>query len=100
MNSTWVLFIGGKEGFMSVCSVGERLNIVSPSVSDAGQSFENNDLLTNPLMPDLEDSIGIFRGAYDDEDVGAEADIYNLETITPRLGRNTRRNIMDIITTQ
>ncbi|GJR10785.1 ribonuclease H-like domain-containing protein [Tanacetum coccineum] len=56
-----------------------RLNTVSPSVSAAGQSFDNNDLLTNPLMHDLEDSNGIFRGAYDDEDVGAEADLNNLE---------------------
>ncbi|GKF67320.1 hypothetical protein Tco_0196999, partial [Tanacetum coccineum] len=30
-------------------------------------------------MPDLEDT-GIFSGAYDDEDVGAEADLNNLET--------------------
>ncbi|GKB27946.1 putative ribonuclease H-like domain-containing protein [Tanacetum coccineum] len=30
-------------------------------------------------MPDLED-IGIFNGTYDDEDVGAEADLKNLET--------------------
>ncbi|GJY84912.1 putative ribonuclease H-like domain-containing protein [Tanacetum coccineum] len=46
----------------------------------AGKSFENNDLPTDPLIPDLEDSTGIFRGAYDDEDVGAEADLNNLET--------------------
>ncbi|GKB60441.1 putative ribonuclease H-like domain-containing protein [Tanacetum coccineum] len=45
---------------------------VNPSV--------NNDLPTDPLMPDLEDSTGIFRGVYDDEDVGAEADLNNLET--------------------
>ncbi|GKD19984.1 hypothetical protein Tco_1221687, partial [Tanacetum coccineum] len=31
-------------------------------------------------MPDLEDSTGIFRDAYDDEDVGAEVDLNNLET--------------------
>ncbi|GKC06606.1 putative ribonuclease H-like domain-containing protein [Tanacetum coccineum] len=39
----------------------------------------------DPLMPDLEDTTdllntGIFSGAYDDEDVGAEADLNNLET--------------------
>ncbi|GJS19145.1 putative ribonuclease H-like domain-containing protein [Tanacetum coccineum] len=44
------------------------------------ESFANNDLPTNPLMPDLEDSSGIFRGVCDDEDVGAEADLNNLET--------------------
>ncbi|GJW75097.1 ribonuclease H-like domain-containing protein [Tanacetum coccineum] len=59
---------------------------VSPSVSAAGQSFTNaDDLPTDPLMPDLEDTAnllntGIFSGAYDDEDVGAEADLNNLET--------------------
>ncbi|GKA99189.1 putative ribonuclease H-like domain-containing protein [Tanacetum coccineum] len=39
----------------------------------------------DPLMPDLEDTAnlqdtGIFGNAYDDEDVGAKADINNLET--------------------
>ncbi|GJQ90764.1 putative ribonuclease H-like domain-containing protein [Tanacetum coccineum] len=52
-----------------------RVSIVSPSVSAAKQSFINvDDLPTDPLMPDLEDTIdllntGIFSGAYDDEDV-------------------------------
>ncbi|GJR97699.1 putative ribonuclease H-like domain-containing protein [Tanacetum coccineum] len=56
------------------------------AVSAAGQSFINaNDLLTDPFMPDLEDTTdllntGIFSGAYDDEDVDAEADLNNLET--------------------
>ncbi|GJY99472.1 putative ribonuclease H-like domain-containing protein [Tanacetum coccineum] len=45
-----------------------------------GQCFNNNDLPTDPLMPNLEDSTGIFSGAYDDENVGAEADLNNLET--------------------
>ncbi|GJZ87583.1 putative ribonuclease H-like domain-containing protein, partial [Tanacetum coccineum] len=52
---------------------------VSPSVSTARQNFTNtNDLSTDPLIPDLEDT-GIFSGAYDDEDVGAEVDLNNLE---------------------
>ncbi|GJZ04091.1 putative ribonuclease H-like domain-containing protein [Tanacetum coccineum] len=52
-----------------------------PSVSTAAQNFTNaNDLLTDPLIPNLEDT-GIFSGAYDDEDVGVEADLNNLETI-------------------
>ncbi|GJR00809.1 putative ribonuclease H-like domain-containing protein [Tanacetum coccineum] len=39
----------------------------------------------DPLMPDWEDTAnlpntGVFRNVYDDEDVGAEADIKNLET--------------------
>ncbi|GKF06222.1 hypothetical protein Tco_0036890, partial [Tanacetum coccineum] len=63
-----------------------RVSTVSPSVSAAGKSFDNaDDFLTDPLMPDLEDTsdllnTGIFSGAYDDEDVGAEADLNNLET--------------------
>ncbi|GJX57572.1 retrovirus-related pol polyprotein from transposon TNT 1-94 [Tanacetum coccineum] len=57
-----------------------KKNDVQYPAKDEGQSFDNNDLPTDPLMPDLEDSTGIFRGAYDDEDVGAEADLNNLET--------------------
>ncbi|GKA31873.1 uncharacterized mitochondrial protein-like protein [Tanacetum coccineum] len=63
-----------------------RVSTVSPSVSAAGESFTNaDDLPTDPLMPDLEDTAdllntGIFSGAYDDEDEGAEADLNNLET--------------------
>ncbi|GJX47426.1 putative ribonuclease H-like domain-containing protein [Tanacetum coccineum] len=46
----------------------------------------NADYSIDPLMPDLEDTAnlqdtGIFGHAYDDEDVGAEADLNNLETI-------------------
>ncbi|GJU97551.1 ribonuclease H-like domain-containing protein [Tanacetum coccineum] len=52
------------------------INITTPS---------NADYLTDPLMPDLEDTAdlqdtGIFDNAYDDEDVGEEADLNNLET--------------------
>ncbi|GJX90259.1 putative ribonuclease H-like domain-containing protein [Tanacetum coccineum] len=48
-------------------------------------TLPSGDLLTNPLMPELEDTAdlqntGIFSGAYNDEDVGAEADHNNLET--------------------
>ncbi|GKF42046.1 hypothetical protein Tco_0125388, partial [Tanacetum coccineum] len=63
-----------------------RDSTVSPSISVVGQSFTNaNDLPTDPFMPDLEDTAdllntGIFSGAYDDEDVGAEDDLNNLET--------------------
>ncbi|GKA08047.1 hypothetical protein Tco_0687378 [Tanacetum coccineum] len=59
---------------------------VSPSISTAGQSFTNaDDLPTDSLMPDMEVTAdllntGIFSGAYDDGDVGAEADLNNLET--------------------
>ncbi|GKF15178.1 putative ribonuclease H-like domain-containing protein, partial [Tanacetum coccineum] len=57
-----------------------RLNTVSPSVSVVGQSFDNNDLPTDPLMSDLEGTSGIFNGAFDDENVGADVDLNNLET--------------------
>ncbi|GJV02993.1 putative ribonuclease H-like domain-containing protein [Tanacetum coccineum] len=45
----------------------------------------NDDNLIDPLMPNLEDTAnlqdtGIFGNAYNDEDVGVEADINNLET--------------------
>ncbi|GJV31790.1 hypothetical protein Tco_1392190 [Tanacetum coccineum] len=60
-----------------------RVSTVSPSVSAVGQSFVN-DLPTDPLMPHLEDTTDllntdIFSGAYDDGDMGAEADLNNLE---------------------
>ncbi|GJW93307.1 ribonuclease H-like domain-containing protein [Tanacetum coccineum] len=59
---------------------------VSPSISTTGQSFTNaDDLPTDHLIHDLEDTAdllntGIFSSAYDDKDVGAEADLNNLET--------------------
>ncbi|GKF04139.1 putative ribonuclease H-like domain-containing protein [Tanacetum coccineum] len=48
-------------------------------------TFPNDDLTIDPLMPDSEDladlqDTRIFSNAYDDEDVGAEADINNLDT--------------------
>ncbi|GKA23099.1 ribonuclease H-like domain-containing protein [Tanacetum coccineum] len=73
-----------KEGYAT------NTNRVS-TVSAAGQSFDNaDDLPTDPLMPDLEDTddllnTGIFSGAYDDEDEGVEADFNNLETTMNRL---------------
>ncbi|GJV02254.1 putative ribonuclease H-like domain-containing protein [Tanacetum coccineum] len=56
-----------------------RDSTVSPYVSTTGQNFTTaNDLPTDPLIPDLEDT-SIFSGAYDDKDVDAEADLNNLE---------------------
>ncbi|GKA06731.1 ribonuclease H-like domain-containing protein [Tanacetum coccineum] len=68
------------QGEATITNNTNRLNTVSLSVSVAGQSIDNNDLPTDPLMPDLKDSTGNLRGAYDDEDVGAEADLNNLES--------------------
>ncbi|GJT85516.1 uncharacterized mitochondrial protein-like protein [Tanacetum coccineum] len=68
------------------------INVVGSSYENLGRSipvnaatFPNDDFPTDPLMLDLEDTAdlqvtGIFSGAYDDEDVGAEADLNNLET--------------------
>ncbi|GJX86190.1 putative ribonuclease H-like domain-containing protein [Tanacetum coccineum] len=70
------LLVQQKEGYANSTN---RDCTVSPSISTAGQNFTNtNDLSIDPLIPDLEDT-GIFSGAYDDEDVGAEADLNNLE---------------------
>ncbi|GKB54232.1 putative ribonuclease H-like domain-containing protein [Tanacetum coccineum] len=60
------LLVQQKEGYANSTN---RVSTVSPSINAAGQSFVN-DLLNT----------GIFSGAYDDEDVGAEADPNNLET--------------------
>ncbi|GJY43045.1 uncharacterized mitochondrial protein-like protein, partial [Tanacetum coccineum] len=49
------------------------------SIPVNASTLPNADLPTDPLMPDLEDT-GIFSSAYDDKDVGAEADLNNLET--------------------
>ncbi|GJZ50154.1 putative ribonuclease H-like domain-containing protein [Tanacetum coccineum] len=74
-----------------------RLNTVSSTVNtDDNNTYRvftpvnaatpsNADYPIDPLMPDLEDTAnledtGIFGNAYDDEDVGTEADINNLET--------------------
>ncbi|GJX53275.1 putative ribonuclease H-like domain-containing protein [Tanacetum coccineum] len=77
------LLVQQKEGYANSTN---RDSTISPSVSAVGQSFDNADIPTDPLMPNLEDTadllnIGIFSSAYDDEDEGAEADLNNLETI-------------------
>ncbi|GKF83665.1 hypothetical protein Tco_0248563, partial [Tanacetum coccineum] len=72
------LLVQQKKGYANSTN---RDSTISPSVSAAGQSFTNaDDLPTNPLMPDLEYT-SIFSGAFDDEDVGAEVHLNNLETI-------------------
>ncbi|GKE60662.1 hypothetical protein Tco_1511029, partial [Tanacetum coccineum] len=72
------LLVKQKEGYANRTN---RDSTVSQSISVAGQSFTNaDDLPTDPLRPDLEDTAdllntGIFSGAYDDEDMGVEADL-------------------------
>ncbi|GKF47667.1 hypothetical protein Tco_0137469, partial [Tanacetum coccineum] len=67
---------------------GKKTNEKPANEGERNANFTNvDDLLTDPLMPDLEDTAdllntGIFSGAYDDEDVGAEADLNNLDKTT------------------
>ncbi|GJT57522.1 putative reverse transcriptase, RNA-dependent DNA polymerase [Tanacetum coccineum] len=83
------------QGEATITNSTNRLNTRSLSVSTVGQSFDNNDLPTDPLMPNLEDSTSIFRCAYDDKDVGAEADLNNLETTMNVSPIPTTRNHKD-----
>ncbi|GKG50915.1 hypothetical protein Tco_0539039, partial [Tanacetum coccineum] len=75
------LFVQQKEGYANRTN---RDSTISPSVSTDGQSFTNaDDHPTDPIMPNLEDTVdlqvtGIFSIAYDNEDMGAEADLNNL----------------------
>ncbi|GKB99969.1 ribonuclease H-like domain-containing protein [Tanacetum coccineum] len=63
-----------------------RLNTISSPLNTVKQKNKGmSESLFDPLIPDLEDTTdlqdtGIFRSAYDDEYVGAEADLNNLET--------------------
>ncbi|GJR14784.1 putative ribonuclease H-like domain-containing protein [Tanacetum coccineum] len=71
--------------FTPVNAAGSSYENLGGSIPVNAATFPNDDFPTDPLMPDLEDTAdllntGIFSGAYDDEDVGAEADLNNLET--------------------
>ncbi|GJZ84802.1 ribonuclease H-like domain-containing protein [Tanacetum coccineum] len=71
--------------FTPVNAAGSSYENLSGSIPVNATTFPNDNFPTDPLMPDLEDTLdlhvtGIFSGAYDDEDVGAEADLNNLET--------------------
>ncbi|GJV13972.1 retrovirus-related pol polyprotein from transposon TNT 1-94 [Tanacetum coccineum] len=71
--------------FTLVNVVGSSCDNLSGSIHVNAATLPNADLPTDPLMLDLEDTANllntsIFSGAYDDEDVGAEADLNNLET--------------------
>ncbi|GKB67491.1 uncharacterized mitochondrial protein-like protein [Tanacetum coccineum] len=64
-------------------------------------TLPNADLPIDPNMPDLEDDSnvfpndGIFSGAYDDEDVGAEADFNNMDnTIDNRTNHKDHQNCL------
>ncbi|GKB63023.1 putative ribonuclease H-like domain-containing protein, partial [Tanacetum coccineum] len=71
--------------FTHVNVVGSSCDNLGGSVPVNAATLPNVDFPTDPLMPDLEDTAnllntGIFSGAYNDEDVGVEADFNNLET--------------------
>ncbi|GJW22665.1 putative ribonuclease H-like domain-containing protein [Tanacetum coccineum] len=71
--------------FTPVNATGYSYEDLGGSISVNAVTFLNDDFPTDPLMSDLEDiddllNTGIFSGAYDDEDVGVEADLNNLET--------------------
>ncbi|GJS07832.1 putative ribonuclease H-like domain-containing protein [Tanacetum coccineum] len=78
--------------YASATSTPTGANIVGSSFVYLGgqipidtSTLPNADLYIDPNMPDLEDGSnvfpndGIFSGAYDDEDVGAEADFNNMD---------------------
>ncbi|GJT51165.1 copia protein [Tanacetum coccineum] len=76
-NSTYRMFtpVSATESSYENLGGSTPVNAATPS---------NADYPTNPLLPDLEDTAdlqdtGIFGNAYDDEDVGVEADLNNLE---------------------
>ncbi|GKA57296.1 putative ribonuclease H-like domain-containing protein [Tanacetum coccineum] len=71
--------------FTPVNATGYSYEDLGGSISVNDVTFLKDDFPTDPLMSDLEDiddllNTGIFSGAYDDEDVGVEADLNNLET--------------------
>ncbi|GJT38858.1 putative ribonuclease H-like domain-containing protein [Tanacetum coccineum] len=77
-NSTYMMFtpVSAAESCYENLGGSTPVNAATPS---------NVDYPTDPLMPDLEDTVdlqdtGIFGNAYDNEDVGVEADLNNLET--------------------
>ncbi|GJZ74763.1 putative ribonuclease H-like domain-containing protein [Tanacetum coccineum] len=77
-NSTYMIFT-------PVSATGSSYDNLGGSIFVNAATLPNGDLPTDPLMPESEDIVdlqdtGIFSGAYNDEDVGAEANLNNLET--------------------
>ncbi|GJS91202.1 putative ribonuclease H-like domain-containing protein [Tanacetum coccineum] len=64
--------------FTPIYAAGSSCDNLGGSIPVNAATLPTTDLPTDPLMPDLEDT-GIFSSAYDDEDVGAKADLNNLE---------------------
>nr|GFD20053.1 hypothetical protein [Tanacetum cinerariifolium] len=79
--------VNGNRMFTSVNAVGSTYVNFGGSIPINAATLSNVNLLTDPLMPDVEDTAdlqdsGIFSGAYDDEVKGAKADFNNLELTT------------------
>nr|GEW53372.1 ribonuclease H-like domain, reverse transcriptase, RNA-dependent DNA polymerase [Tanacetum cinerariifolium] len=77
----------GNRIFTFVSAAGSTYVYLGGSIPVNAATLPNDDLPTDPLMPDLEDTADtrIFSDAYDDEVEGVEADFNNLElTIVPR----------------
>ncbi|GJY95625.1 putative ribonuclease H-like domain-containing protein [Tanacetum coccineum] len=71
--------------FTPVSAAGSSYDNLGRLISVNAATLLNGDLPTDPPMLELEDTTdlqdtGIFGGAYDDEDVGAESDLNKLET--------------------
>ncbi|GKF28377.1 hypothetical protein Tco_0094719, partial [Tanacetum coccineum] len=71
--------------FTPINAAGSSCDNLGGSISVNATTLPNANLPTDPLMPNLENTANllntdIFSGAYDDEDMGAEADFNNLET--------------------
>ncbi|GJY71937.1 putative ribonuclease H-like domain-containing protein [Tanacetum coccineum] len=71
--------------FGCLVTILNTLDPLSKFDGKADEGFDNaDDLPTDPLMPDLEDTADLLdtgsNGTYDDEDEGAEADLNNLKT--------------------
>ncbi|GKD37850.1 putative ribonuclease H-like domain-containing protein [Tanacetum coccineum] len=74
--------VGGSDDKERTNSSTQDINTARPSINTANTNINTGSLNINtvsPNMPSLEET-GIFDGAYDDEDVGAEADLNSLET--------------------
>ncbi|GJT46999.1 putative ribonuclease H-like domain-containing protein [Tanacetum coccineum] len=73
--------------FTPVSAAGSSYDNLGGSIPVNAATLPNANLLTDPLMPDLEDTIdiqvtGIFNGAYDDEVESEVANFNNLELAT------------------
>ncbi|GKB87988.1 putative ribonuclease H-like domain-containing protein [Tanacetum coccineum] len=78
--------------FTHVNAVGSSYENLGGSTPVNAATPSNDDYPTDHLMPDLEDTAdpqntGIFGNPYDDEDVGVEADLNNLETTISKARR-------------